>query len=175
MVRRLVGIPVSQIRVPGFKSKLCSQFQLPAAVHPESQQVMAQVGGSLLGLSTWLPALVPARSQYRHLEKQLVALSVCDSNKITSFSKKDIFFHLTCIKSKYKIILKSQRRKQVNGGSMNKYSLLWSALCLLSILLTFHLYLQTTFYLMHTSKINHAKLDALKLACKSYLIPPGQL
>lgn len=58
---------------------------------------------------------------------------------------------------------------------MNKYSLLWSALCLLSILLTFHLYLQTTFYLMHTSKINHAKLDALKLACKSYLIPPSQL
>lgn len=45
--RPLPGTP-SRIRVLGFESRLCSQFQLSADVHPRRQQVMARVFGCLI-------------------------------------------------------------------------------------------------------------------------------
>lgn len=47
MVKRPVGIHASHIKLPEFKSWLCSLFQLYAVAHPGRQPVMARVVWSL--------------------------------------------------------------------------------------------------------------------------------
>lgn len=46
-VKVLVQMPAFCIRMPGFRSQLCSQFRLPVNVHPDRQKLMAQVVRSL--------------------------------------------------------------------------------------------------------------------------------
>lgn len=98
-VNMLLGVPVSHIGGPGFKSQLCSCFPPLVNADPEKAMVVAQAVGSLP--HTWAicteclaPASAwPAPGLCRRLESEQAdgsyqsitgswALSLCFSNKI---------------------------------------------------------------------------------------------
>lgn len=66
-VNTVLGLPMSYVGEPGFKSWLHSQSHLPASVHPGRQKGMAQVFGSLPHTWEALASAWPRPSCYRHL------------------------------------------------------------------------------------------------------------